>query len=109
MQAAHPADARIVDEHVEAFVRPQCRSDERACLTIPADVEAADVDLRRSSLAALLRHRIQSVHAAGAQLEPRAALGEGECGGRSNAAGGPGDHDHRSLQPHAQTLAPGRA
>src|SRR5258708_31847361 len=106
MQAANPADACVVDEHVEASVRPQCSRDERACLTIPADVEVPDVHVGRSSLSAPLGHRIESVHAAGAEVELCAALGEGDGGGRSDAAGGPGDHHHRSLQPHAQTLAP---
>src|ERR1700680_3927672 len=69
VEAAHPADPGVVDEHVQTIEVTQRGGDERLRLGPTPNVEAPHAYIRRTVLSTLLCHGIEPVEAAGAQRE----------------------------------------
>ena len=97
MQTACPADARVVDQDVQALEVAQTGRDEGSGLGFLAHIDDPHVHLGRTELAASLGHRVEAVEATGAQLQAGARPGERIGGRLSNPARRAGDHDHRPL------------
>ncbi len=103
MQAAHPAQAGIVDEDVDALVVAKRGRHERARVGAAADVQTSRAHVRRTLLAASLRDSVQAIEAPRAQGEARPLARELQRRGLADAAGRARDRHHRILQTHSQT------
>src|SRR5439155_12316692 len=91
LEPAPPAPASVVDQDVDPVEVMEREADEPSCLAGPADVRLSNEHLGGAGLAALVGDSLEAVEAASAQRQTGPAAGEGDRGGRSDAARSPGD------------------